>query len=91
MKKDVKYSKRQNVKSSKNKSDLTKTSHIGLKNTKKRLHNKKKKTCRKNHKTNKNAHLSEPLKRKTKIDDITIQKDYKNDQNLFGGGVKAGK
>ena len=75
MKKDAKYSKRQNVKSSKNKSDLTKTSHIGLKNTKKRLNNKKKKTAEKaekNHKTNKNAHLSELLKRKTKIDDITI-------------------
>ena len=74
MKKDAKYSKRQNVKSSQNKSDLTKTSHIGLKNTKKRLHNKKEKTCRKsrkNHKTNKNTHLRELLKRKTKIDDIT--------------------
>ncbi len=62
MKKDAKYSKRQNVKSSKNKSDLTKTSHIGLKNTKKRLHNKKGKTCRKskiNHKTNGNTQLSE--------------------------------
>lgn len=75
MKKDAKYSKRQNVKSSQNKSDLTKTSHIGLKNTKKRLHNKTKKTCgksRKNHKTNKNAQLNGLLKRKTKIDDITI-------------------
>ena len=51
MKKDAKYSKRQNVKSSQNKSDLTKTSHIGLKNTKKRLHNKKKKTAEKAKKT----------------------------------------
>lgn len=75
MKKDAKYSKRQNVKSSQNKSDLTKTSHIGLKNTKKRLHNKKKKTCRKsrkNHKTNKNTHLNGLLKQKIKINDITI-------------------
>ncbi len=47
MKKDAKYSKRQNVKSSQNKSNLTKTSHIGLKNTKKRLHNKKKKMQKK--------------------------------------------
>lgn len=62
MKKDAKYSKRQKVKSSQNKSDLTKTSHIGLKNTKKRLYNKKGKTCRKskiNYKTNKNTQLSE--------------------------------
>lgn len=51
MKKDAKYSKRQNVKSSQNKSDLTKTSHIGLKNTKKRLHNKKEKTAEKAEKT----------------------------------------
>ena len=61
MKNDAKYSRRQNVKSFKNKSDLTKTSHIGLKNTKKRLRNKKGKTCRKikiNYKTNRNAHLN---------------------------------
>lgn len=40
MKNYAKYSKRQKVKSSENKSDLTKTSYIELKNTEKRLYNK---------------------------------------------------
>ena len=45
-----------------NKADWTKTSHIELKNTKKRLCNKRGKDCRKskiNYKTNRNTHLNE--------------------------------
>lgn len=91
MKNYAKYSKRQKVKSSENKSDWTKTSYIELKNTEKRLCNKRKKPAEKrkiNHKTNRSTQLSESKKTESKdkrYSNIKIMK------NCPVGGVKAEK